>query len=67
MQLAQLNYRQTRGPASIGSGKDSGCGFRGPGETKVETDKREIKRKIQVIKKEIEKIKLTRFRHKENR
>ena len=68
VELAMLEYRLTRGPKSSGnSEKDSGCGFRGPGETKIETDKRVIKDKIILVKKEIEKSQLQRQLSRNNR
>lgn len=54
VELAMLEYRLTRGPRAKGTDSDSGCGFRGPGETKVETDKRVIRDKIVLLKKELE-------------
>ena len=44
-----------RGPSSnfqAGDNGNGGVGFRGPGETKVESDKRVIRERIQVLKKE---------------
>lgn len=54
VELAMLEYRLTRGPKSRGVENDQGCGFRGPGESKIETDRRVMKDKIYVMKKEIE-------------
>jgi GTP-binding protein HflX len=50
-----------------GSDRDSGVGFRGPGESKVETDKRVIKDKIVLMKKEIESLGVQREQHRESR
>ena len=45
-----LEYRLTRGPRATGDLKDDkGCGFRGPGESKVETDKRLIRDRIVLL------------------
>ncbi len=58
VELAQLKYTASR---LIGKGKElsrlgGGIGTRGPGEQKLEVDKRRIKKKIQFIMKELEKI-----------
>ena len=37
-----------------------GIGTRGPGETKLETDRRRIRQRIQAIKREIERVRRTR-------
>lgn len=57
VELAMLEYRLTRGPRAKGGDSDSGCGFRGPGESKLETDKRIIKEKILLVRKELEILK----------
>ncbi len=62
VELAQLRYRL---PRLTGFGKSlsrlgGGIGTRGPGETKLETDRRHIARRIDEIKSEIEQIKRTR-------
>jgi 50S ribosomal subunit-associated GTPase HflX len=45
-----LEYRLTRGPRATGDlTDDKGCGFRGPGESKVETDKRLIRDRIVLL------------------
>jgi len=50
VELAMLEYRLTRGPRATGDLKDDkGCGFRGPGESKVETDKRLIRDRIVLL------------------
>lgn len=56
VELAQLKYLM---PRLSGKGKEmsrlgGGVGTRGPGETKLETDKRHIRRKIEYLKKELE-------------
>ncbi|MCC8073456.1 MAG: GTPase HflX [Clostridiales bacterium] len=58
IELAQLNYTL---PRLSGKGKSlsrlgGGIGTRGPGETKLETDKRHIRRRIQYIKNELEQL-----------
>jgi GTP-binding protein HflX len=68
VELAMLEYRLTRGPQATGNIEyDSGCGFRGPGETKLETDKRVIRDKIVILKKEIETLKYHRDQHRKSR
>ena len=62
VELAQLQYRL---PRLTGLGKSlsrlgGGIGTRGPGEKKLESDRRHIRRRITDIKKEIEGIKKTR-------
>eukprot|EP01035_Chromulina_nebulosa_P018964 gene18964-24774_t len=66
VELALLEYRLTRGPKATGSG-DSGAGFRGPGESRIETDKRIIKDKILLVKKEIEKLQIQRLQNRKTR
>lgn len=68
VELAMLEYRLTRGPRASGtSDRDKGCGFRGPGETKIETDKRIIKDKIVLLKKEIDSLGVQREQHRKSR
>lgn len=62
VELAQLNYML---PRLIGFGTSlsrlgGGIGTRGPGETKLEVDKRRIRKKITDLKREIENIKKQR-------
>ena len=62
VELAQLKYRM---PRLIGFGKSlsrqgGGIGTRGPGEKKLETDRRHIERRIDDIKDELEQLKRTR-------
>ena len=59
VELAQLNYLM---PRLIGHGKDlsrlaGGIGTRGPGETKLEVDRRVIRQRIRDLNREIEAIK----------
>ena len=58
VELAQLRYRATH---LIGAGKamsrlGGGIGTRGPGETKLESDRRVIHNRISVLKKELDKV-----------
>ena len=62
-----LEYRLTRGPKATGTDRDSGCGFRGPGETRVESDKRVIKERILLVKREIAKVQHQRSQHRRSR
>ncbi len=62
VELAQLKYRM---PRLLGFGKSlsrlgGGIGTRGPGEKKLETDRRHIERRIDDIKAELAKLKNTR-------
>lgn len=62
VELAQLQYRL---PRLTGFGKalsrtGGGIGTRGPGEKKLETDRRHIARQIDEIRREIETVKATR-------
>ncbi|HPX71220.1 MAG TPA: GTPase HflX [Bacillota bacterium] len=62
VELAQLQYRL---PRLLGFGKalsrlGGGIGTRGPGETRLETDRRHIRRRMRDIKKDIEELKATR-------
>lgn len=75
VELAQYQYRLPRltrqwthlarqaggGTARGGSG---GVGLRGPGETQLEVDKREIGRKISKLKDELEKVRQQRGQHR---
>lgn len=67
VELAMLEYRLTRGPKTSNCDGNSGVGFRGPGESKVETDKRVIKDRILIVKKEIEGLGIQRLQHRESR
>ena len=69
VELAQLKYRI---PRITGFGKSlsrlgGGIGTRGPGEKKLETDRRHIERRIDDIKEELESIKKTRETQKKRR
>ncbi|EJO5346507.1 GTPase HflX [Clostridium botulinum] len=62
VELAQLKYRLPRltGLGLVLSRTGGGIGTRGPGEKKLETDKRHIKERIYDLKKELNKIKKVR-------
>ena len=60
VELAQLKYtlpRLNQIQGTSGRFGSAGVGMRGPGETKLEMDRRAIRLKIQKLEKEIEKIK----------
>ncbi len=79
VELAQLEYylpRLTRqwthlarqaGGGGGRSGSVGGVGLRGPGETQLEIDRREISRKISHLKKELEKVRAHRERYRAQR
>ncbi|MDN6195881.1 MAG: GTPase HflX [Atopostipes suicloacalis] len=69
VQLAQMNYLL---PRLVGHGVNmsklgGGIGTRGPGETKLETDRRHINRQITEIKRELKKVEAHRSRRRKNR
>lgn len=77
VELAQLEYRlprltrmwthlarQTGGRAGGASG---GVGVRGPGETQLETDRRDIRRRISIIRDQLEDVRAHRERHRAKR
>lgn len=49
------------------SGGVGGVGLRGPGETQLEVDRRSISKRISQIKKELEKVRAHRLRHRDKR
>jgi GTP-binding protein HflX len=63
VELAQLDYLLPRltGKGVMLSRLGGGIGTRGPGETKLETDRRRIRQRIQLVKREIERVR--RHRH----
>ena len=69
VELAQLNYRLTRltGHRDYLSRLGGGIGTRGPGETKLEMDRRKIRNRIATLRKEIESIRNHRQLHRERR
>ncbi|MGN1202193.1 MAG: GTPase HflX, partial [Eubacterium sp.] len=67
VELAQLKYSLPRltGKGTSLSRLGGGIGTRGPGETKLETDKRHIRRRIQYIKEELDSVERRRnMQHK---
>ncbi len=58
VELAQLNYMLPRltGHGVAMSRLGGGIGTRGPGETKLETDRRRIHRRIQAIEKDLDRV-----------
>jgi len=62
VELAQLRYRSTRlvGLRNSLSRLGGGIGTRGPGEKKLEMDRRLIKERISVLKRELNNVKKTR-------
>jgi GTPase len=77
--LAQAEYRLPRltrawthlarqgGGASGRSGSAGGVGLRGPGETQLEVDRREIRARISKLKEELEKVRAHRERYRAQR
>ncbi|UFJ43246.1 GTPase HflX [Brevibacillus humidisoli] len=69
VELAQYNYLL---PRLAGQGKQlsrlgGGIGTRGPGETKLESDRRHIRRRIRELKQQLEDVVRTRQLHRERR
>lgn len=62
VELAQLKYRSTRliGAGSVMSRLGGGIGTRGPGEKKLETDRRLIRTRIAQLNRELEEVRRTR-------
>lgn len=78
VELAQYEYRLPRltrqwthlarqAGGSAASGGVGGVGLRGPGETQLEVDRREISRKISKLKEDIEKVRQHRQQHRNQR
>jgi len=75
VELAQYEYRLPRltrawthlARQAGGMGGAGGVGVRGPGETQLEVDRREIGRKITKLKEELEKVKQHRRNYRANR
>jgi GTPase len=69
VELAQLAYLLPRlaGRGVLLSRLGGGIGTRGPGETKLETDRRRIRQRIQSIRRDIEKVKRERKIRREAR
>ncbi len=79
VELAQYEYRLPRltrawthlvrqaGGGGGRTGGTAGVGLRGPGETQLEVDKRDIRRRISQLKSELEKVRAHRQRHRSRR
>ena len=79
VELAQYEYRLPRltrawthlarqaGGGGGRTGSAGGVGLRGPGETQLEVDRREIRRKILTLKDELEKVRAHRNRYRAQR
>jgi GTPase len=78
VELAQYQYRLPRltrawthlarqAGGSGGRSGSGGVGLRGPGETQLEMDRREILRRISFLKNELEKVRAHRARHRQAR
>ncbi len=79
VELAQYEYRLPRltrawthlarqaGGGGGRSGSVGGVGLRGPGETQLEVDRREIRHKISTLKEELEKVRQHRQRYRAQR
>ena len=79
VELAQYRYRLPRltgawthlarqtGGAAGRTGSVGGVGLRGPGETQLEVDRREIKKKIVKLEDELDKVREHRNRHRQQR
>lgn len=77
VELAQLEYRLprltrmwthlARQAGGRAGGMGGGVGLRGPGETQLEVDRREIGRRISTIKEQLESVRAHRERHRAKR
>jgi len=69
VELAQLDYLLPRlaGHGILLSRLGGGIGTRGPGETKLETDRRRIRQRIQAMKREIEHVRRERTTRRQAR
>lgn len=77
VELAQLEYRVprltrmwthlARQAGGRAGGSSGGVGLRGPGETQLETDRREINRRISYIKKQLDSVRAHRERYRAKR
>jgi GTP-binding protein HflX len=79
VELAQYEYRLPRltrawthlvrqaGGGGGRTGGTAGVGLRGPGETQLEVDRRDIRRRISHLKEELEKVRAHRQRHRNRR
>ncbi len=62
VELAQLRFRQSNliGSASALSRLGGGVGTRGPGETKLETDRRKIQERVSLLRRQLEEVRKQR-------
>ena len=78
VELAQYEYRLPRltrqwthlarqAGGGSGRGGNAGVGLRGPGETQLEVDRREVRRRISTLKAQLEQVRLHRSRHRAQR
>ena len=69
VELAQLEYLMPRlvGANEALSRLGGGIGTRGPGETKLETDRRRVRQRVSVVSKEIETVRRRRAQSRERR
>ena len=69
VELAQLNYRLSRLAGGVDwlSRLGGGIGTRGPGETKLEVDRRRVRRRIAKLRKEAEGVRKHRELHRSRR
>ena len=69
VELAQLRYLLPRlaGAGAALSRLGAGIGTRGPGETKLETDRRRIRRRIERLSRDLENVRSRRLRLRERR
>ncbi len=69
VELAQLSYLLPRltGKGVALSRLGGGIGTRGPGETKLEYDRRRVRDRIVVLKKQLRSVAQTRFLHRQDR
>jgi GTPase len=69
VELAQLKYLMPRlvGAGTALSRLGGGIGTRGPGETKLETDRRRIRHRLSIVSKEIEDVRRRRSQLRERR
>jgi len=69
VELAQLNYLLPRltGHGAAMSRLGGGIGTRGPGETKLETDRRRISQRIDIVKRSLKKVRAGRGTQRQQR
>ena len=69
VELAQLKYSLPRlsGKGTSMSRLGGGIGTRGPGETKLETDKRHVRRRIHTLEEELSALEIRRRRRRDRR